>query len=183
MTKIQETQLSAEELNLFHSKHEIASSTTEETEEKNNLVLLHLALLEITRTLDKCLELAMKEETDDNVKVKKAFDNLKNHHYQNSYASSVQTAFGIAQVGMTAAGFDANLSTAVGALGQAGTGSFKDYNQGKIQAADALEIATAKKASENRAEQIKQIRNLEERARDSSTAAMNRAINAYEIRG
>ncbi len=152
-------------------------------QEENNLILLHHALLEITRTLDKCIELFLREETPDKENVRNAYNRLGKDHKKNCYASSVQTAFGFAQLGMIASGIDPNLSNAVGALSQAGTNSFKEFNQGRTQADDAYILETARKTAENRDEKLKQLRNLEERSRDSAQGAMNRAILAYEIRG
>ena len=150
---------------------------------QNNIVLLHAAIASINQTIRDCITLNMKEEPEDKKRVSKAYRGLNSHHNYNSLASLGQTVGGMAQVGLLAYGTQAQLADAVGRLSQASAGTYKDYNQGLIQAYDAHEIEMSRKESEKRIENSKHLENLEERCRESTNAAINRAIEAFQIRG
>jgi hypothetical protein len=149
----------------------------------NNIVLLHLAIASINKSLQDCLSSHLKEEPEDRVKIRKAYRGLGSHHNYNSLASLGLIASGFSSLAAKALTGDDSLAKAINELSNAGVSTFKDYNNGQIQAFDANAIDVAKKEAEKRQEDVRRLQNLEDRARESTNAAINRAIEAYQIRG
>lgn len=175
MSKINPTQTITQEI-------ENNCKEAERKHEENNIILLHAAIAAIYTTLDSCINLNLIEEPEDKKKISESYQLLNAHHTHNSYASLGVTATGIAQVATLAYGMDKSLTEAIGTLTQSGVGAFKDYNLGKIQAFDTHLIEQSKKEAEKKLENSRHLQNLQERSKELANSAINRAIEAYQIR-
>ena len=149
---------------------------------QNNIVLLHAVVAQINRTLNEALNQVVKLEPEEKIRIKKAYKELQSHHNYNSIASLSSVATGAAQIGV-AAYYDANSAKIFGGISKAATGTYKEFNQGRIQAADSYLIEVSKKEADQTQENAKRIENLKDRSQESANAAINRVVEGYQIRG
>jgi hypothetical protein len=149
---------------------------------QNNIVLLHAVVAQINRTLNEALNQVVKLEPEEKIRIKKAYRELQAHHTYNSIASISSVATGAAQIGV-AAYYDANTAKVFGGISKAATGSYKEFNQGRIQSADSYLIEVAKKEADQTQENSKRIENLKDRSQETANAAINRVVEGYQIRG
>lgn len=149
---------------------------------QNNIVLLHAVVAQINRTLNEALNQVIKLEPEEKIRIKRAYKELQSHHNYNSIASMSSVATGAAQIGV-AAYYDQNTAKIFGGISKAATGSYREYNQGRIQSADAYLIEVAKKEADQTQENSKRIENLKDRSQETANAAINRVVEGYQIRG